>query len=465
MTVRLLRTAMPLALAAACVLAALPAAAQRDGDADDAALAEEKGHTFGVEIKAHFRDSDAERFGLRRLSDPAGSPPTAFLETVEAGEHFEVSTATVFYRGTWGEEGRWNAKAKIDFIDLHDRNPTSSDREWDIDELWLTYGRELEPDELHDKGFSGYVKLGKFAKFERQDDRHLESYGLISTASNRLEDVGVEVGLDFGRFFYAKGSITQGNPLFLRDVNALAGDKTLRPSYAQLGPPRELGSGFPILYDADVDEIDFDNPETGLALGLRTGDEGGFWSFNLMAFRYYRELADAVDLDNTPYDGDLALLLGPFNSSPLPITSSEKEEWGLTAWLYAGDLTLFAQYIDQEIAGLERTGFEVEVSYDIALPYWGALWGRQVLPFIAPAVRYSELDPEFGAVPGSLIISADWDWEKIDYGLRLGLLEGVADMTLEYNDNEFIRAGREESADEFLATLRLMWDWRTLSAF
>ena len=31
-------------------------------------------------------------------------------------------------------------------------------------------------------------------KFERQNDRHLESYGLVSTAFNRFEDFGVEAG-------------------------------------------------------------------------------------------------------------------------------------------------------------------------------------------------------------------------------------------------------------------------------
>ena len=33
------------------------------------------------------------------------------------------------------------AHAKIDFIDLYDRNPTSTDRNVDVDEAWIRFGR------------------------------------------------------------------------------------------------------------------------------------------------------------------------------------------------------------------------------------------------------------------------------------------------------------------------------------
>ncbi|MCG8457722.1 MAG: hypothetical protein MI919_15715 [Holophagales bacterium] len=420
---------------------------------------EGSGHIFGVELKAGYRDSDEARFPVNIPFGDLGLDVDSrqALETVEPGDHFEVSVATVFYQGAWGKEERWGAKAKVDLIDRHDRNPTSTDREWDVDELWLRLGEEVEPGFTHE-GLSAYLKVGKFPKFERQDDRHLESYGLISTSFNRMEDVGLEVGFDLGRFFYLKASFTQGNPVFYRDPNALAGDHgTDVLEGNRLAIPAELKTGVPILYDADVDDLDFENPEVGLGLGLRLGNEIG-WTLDLLAFGYERDLADTVDLHGTIYGGDLDLLRGPANAIPLvPIEGREKEELGLTFWLYAGPFTAFGQYVTQDLAGLERDGFEIELSYDFELPYLGALFGRQVLPWIAPAARYSEIDPDFTG-PGFPAPSVFWDWEKLDIGVRLGLLQGMLDMTVEYASNDFVRAGKTESADELLAMFRFMWD-------
>ncbi len=74
--------------------------------------------------------------------------------------------------------------------------------------------------------------------------------------------------------------------------------------------------------------------------------------------------------------------------------------------------------------------------------------------FVQPAVRYSELDNHFRTHPRFPAPSVFWDWEKLDLGLRMGLIEGMIDLTVEWNDNTFVRAGRDESADEFLATVR-----------
>lgn len=448
-----LATALGLAL-----LAPLPGSAQDEMS--------EKGHTFGLEVRTHYRDSDFAQlpspFPFLPSSLPVGQE-RGFLETVDAGDSFEVSVATVFYRGTWGEQDQWGAKAKVDLIDKHDRNPTSDDNEWDVDELWLRFGSaEVEPGDFHE-GISGYAKLGKFPKFERQNDRHLESYGLIGTSFNRAEDVGLELGFDIGRHFYLRSSFTQGNPVFYRDPNALAGDHGTEVLISGPNPVPELQTGFPILYDADVelDNLNFGEPEVGLGLGGRFGNER--WSLDLLAFGYRRDLADTVELEGTIYGGDLDLLLGPGNAFPLVgIAGDQKEEFGLTLWFYFGGFSAFGQYVDQEVAGLERDGFEVELAWDIELPWFGSLFGRQVLPFVAPAVRYSEIDPHFGFDRSNPFPapSVTWDWEKLDLGIRLGLVDGWADLTLEYADNEFLVGNKKESADEFLATLRIMWDTR-----
>lgn len=445
--------------AAGLLLTALAApVAARDGAAPGAAAPDEPRYRFGLEVKGHWRSSDAQRFPSPFPFRPEQLPPgqsRIFLETVEPGDHLEVSVVTLWLTARWRDGV--DAKIKVDLIDLYDRNPTSEDREVDLDEAWVRFGRESETATVPDRP-GIYAKLGKFPKFERQNDRHLESYGLLSTAFNRFEDIGLELGVDLGRHLYVKTSYTQGNPLFFRDPNALAGDNGVEIFRGAVrNPVPERQSGFPIFYDTDADEIDFSNAEFGLGAGVRWESASRWVAVDVLGWGYQRDLADTVDLDGTFYGGDLDLLLGPRNLFPAPITGDEKSETGANVWIYAGDLTFFGQYVDQDLAGLERVGWEAEVSWRVELPYLGSVGGRQLLPFVAPAVRYSELDPRFRAHPQFPAPSVMWDWRKIDLGVRLGVMEGL-DVTVEWNDNEFVRAGREESADEFLATVRVRWE-------
>lgn len=438
-------------------LLAVPALAEPAGSA--------LGHEWGFEAKAGYRDSK-----LAKFPSPFPFPPSflplgqtqGFLETPDPGGHFELAVVSLFYKGAF--ENGFATKVKVDLIDKWDRNPTSSDREWDVDEAWIRWGPEVEPAGPHE-GHSAYVKLGKFPKFERQDDRHLESYGLVSTAFNRMEDVGLEVGFDFGPF-YLKSSLTQGNPLFIRDVNALAGDNGTpdgNPSVVA-NPLPKYGSGLPIFYDADVDELDFENPETGLGIGWRFGDESGRFGLDVLAWGYARELSEHASLHGTFYGGDLDIMTGPFPvgipgafapTTPPDLRGNEKREYGANVWLYAGDFSLFGQYVDQELAKLPRTGYELELHYEWETPYL-ELFGQQVFSFIAPAVRYSKLEPDYVTAATYPAPSVMWEWEKIDLGLRVGLISGL-DMTLEFNDSSFWRQGKKESEDEYLATFRYNW--------
>lgn len=416
---------------------------------------ERHGLRFRVEAKAAYRDSEALRLPSPYPFTPEMLPvgaTQAWLETVDPGEHFEIPVLTFWVDGAWGES--LAARAKVDVIDLWDRNPTSSDKEVDVDELWLRFGRDGRTVE----STSAYLKLGKFPKFERQEDRHLESYGLVSTAFNRFEDQGLELGLQLGRHLYLRGSYTQGNPLFYRDPNALAGDHgTPELEPGKVNPVPELATGFPVLYDAEVEELDAGEPETGAGIGLRFGGAEQRWRLDLLAWGYRRDLADTVDLEGTFYGGDLDLLNGPGNAFGLPIRGREKQEVGGNLAFEVGGLSFFAQYVDQEVAGMKRVGYEGELAWRIELPLVWAVAERQLFPFIAPAVRYSELDPEFeGGSPKFPAPSVRWDWTKLDYGLRLGIVEGI-DLTVEYADNTLtLLNGREVSEDELLATLR----WR-----
>ena len=411
---------------------------------------------FGFEGKAHYRDSENLRFPSPFPFPPEFLPPGAtqgFLETVNEGQHFELSVLTLFVDASWGPNIA--AHAKVDFIDLYDRNPTSSDKEIDVDELWVRFGSD--PAVLSER-FGLYVKAGKFGHFERQNDRHAESYGLVATAFNRFEDQGLEVGAEFGRHFFVVGSLTQGNPVFFRDPNALAGDNgtpAIDPSL-HTNPVPELQSGFPILYDAEVEDLDVDGDlEVGYGLGLRFGEPGSGREVKLLGWAYQRQLAETVSLNGTFYGGDLDLLNGPADIFGLPIQGDDKEEVGANLWIYLGGLSFFGQYVEQEIAGMDRTGYEGEVAWRFDLPLAWAAGGRQLFPYFQPVVRYSFLEPEFaGGSPRFPSPSVRWEWSKLDYGLRLGIIEGV-DLTLEFADNEMTLAnGRKLSNDELLTPLR-----------
>lgn len=407
---------------------------------------------FGLEAKVNYRDSDHNAFRVPFFETPV------FEETVNEGSHIEISTVTLLVDATWGDG--LTAHGKVDFIDLYDRNPTSSDKKTDVDEAWVRFGIEPEPAILAPRS-GAYLKIGKMPKFERQDDRHLESYGLVSTAFNRMEDTGVELGLNLGRHFYVKTTATQGNPVFIRDPNALAGDNGTPEFLPPNVPDPALKSGIVILYDAEVEDVDFDGDlELGAGVGARFADEAGSRGLDVLAWGYKRTLAETVELEGTFYGGDLDILSAPPErpgaTTAFATTGDEKREVGANVWLYWGGLSFFGQYVDQELAGLPRTGLEGELAWRLDLPLWLSIGDQQLFTFVAPAVRYSELDNDFRNPQRTPSPSLSWDWVKIDAGLRLGVISGV-DLTLEYADNRFTLAnGAKRENNELLTTLR----WR-----
>lgn len=446
-------------LASASTLLALPQDdAPQDAVTAEPVVAEDESAfelKFRVEGKANYRSSDGNRFGFApppELALPAGS--RLFLETVDEGEHLELSSVTLYIDADWGES--LAAHVKIDGVDLYDRNPTSEDYRIDIDEAWIRFGRGAEPAVLPEPA-GAYLKVGKAPKFERQNDRHLESYGLVSTAFNRFEDFGLELGADLGRYVYLRASLSTGNPLFLRDPNALAGDNGTPDSTKLPGPDGPvLQSGFPILYDAEVEDFDTSGElETGAGLGFRAANATGTRGLDLLIWGYQRDLADKVTLHGSFYGGDLDLLNGPLDIHPLlGLEGRKKQEVGANLWLYLGGFSFFGQYVDQEVAGLVRTGYEGELAWSFDLPVVWGLAGQQLFPSIQPAIRYSKLDPEFAASAFFPAKSLTWEWEKLDYGLRIGIVPGI-DLTIEYADHDMVRAnGTHQSNNELLTTLR-----------
>jgi hypothetical protein len=411
---------------------------------------------WGLEAKANFRRSEPNRFPVPFPFSPSMLPvgqTRGFEETVNAGSHIELSDATLYLDGIWSDDLR--AHLKVDLISLYERNPTSTGVRTNVDEAWIRLGREAGHALLAPR--SGvYAKIGKFPKFERQNDRRLESYGLVSTAFNRIEDIGLELGADIGPHVYVKGSLTAGNPVFLRDPNALAGDNGT-PALRQPNPDPVLKSGVVILYDARVQDLDTDgNPQVGLGLGWRTADAEGRNGIDVLAWGRRRKMATTVEIEGSFYGGDLDLLNGPGDLFRFPVKNDTKREAGANLWLYLGSFCFFGQYVDQDLAGLPRTGIEGEVAYTFDLPLVWSLGERQLFPSIAPAVRYSMLDNKFLAPAQTPSPSFAWDWRKIDAGVRLGIV-GSTDLTLEYADNDFVlRSGAHRNNNEYLATLR----WR-----
>ena len=444
-------------IAIAFLLASSAAGAQEQEQepAPAAAAAESIRFRFSAELKAHYRWSEEDSFPLRFPFPPDFIPvgkDRVALETPSPGSSLEVSVATLFLDVDLPRS--ISARVKIDFIDLHDRNPTSTDQTVDVDEAWIRFGRSYEPMEAM-TGSSFYALFGKAPKFERQTLRRLESYGLVSTAFNRFEDIQLQLGGSLGTNFYFRAQVSNGNPTFFRDPNALAGDNgTEMPP----NPDPTLGSGFPIFYHAEVEELEIDDhPEYGIGAGLRFLSLDQEKGLDVLGFYYRTHLSEAAKLRGTFYEGDLDILNGvtpiPGRESEfsLPIEGDLREEYGLNADAQAGGLSLFFQFVHEEAASLPRDGVELEAAYrfvigDPADP-------SDLFPLIQPAIRYSKLDNGFTAPPLFVVPSVMWDWEKWDIGVRVIIVSRL-DLTLEYAHHD-IQAARPIDHDEFLTTLRL----------
>jgi hypothetical protein len=405
-----------------------------------------------VEVKTHFRSSRDVSF-----LDPFPFPPSflppgqthVFLRTPQHGSSFEVSTVNLIGEAhlTPNLEGR----VEIHFIDLYNRNPTSSDDAVKVHQAWLRFGRKFEALTAQPDGFTAYLLAGKAPRFSKQLVRQLESYGLWGTAVGRFEELQVELGGTLGRHLYWRSQVSDGNPLFFRDPNALAGDNGT-PERVPGNVHPIFQSGFPILYDAQSNDLNGSGQfQLGGGLGLRFLSAAGD-GVDLLGWYFRRQLATEVTLRGTFYSGDLDLLLGPFNFFPLPIHGQEKTEWGFNAEGRAGGLRLFSQYVNQRIAGLPRAGAEAELAWRAEIP--GILVGETpVVRWVEPVVRASFIDNHFKAPPQFPAPSVAWNWHKYDLGGRVGIVPGI-DVTAEYTLQDVDTRSGVIHPNEVLLTLR-----------
>ncbi|HYH08170.1 MAG TPA: hypothetical protein VEK11_14035 [Thermoanaerobaculia bacterium] len=401
------------------------------------------------EVRANYRWSQEEQHRVP-FTFPPPIPNPQFLRTVDPGHHVELNVADV--QLDLGYSDWLAARAKVHVQAKHRRNPTSEDRQIDADELWVRVGEKPEFLERPD-GTSFFVQAGKFPKMERQPVRLMESYGLAATSFNRFEDLQLLAGGTIGRNFYWRVQLANGNPLYFRDPNALAGDNGTPASFS-LDP--EFQSGFPIFYNAETEDLVFDTShlQVGEALGYRWQSADENLGFDAIVFHYQRDLADTVKLTGSLYGGDLDLLqvtpaeVGTLTAvAGFPIDGRRKQEYGVRVYGEWGNATAIVQYTAQEIAGLERYGWEVEGGYRIPFAFGP-------VESIQPAVRVSAIENQFPGAPPFPTPSLWWDWKKYDAGVRVGLERGL-DVTFEYTTHR-IESTFALGMRETLVTLR----WR-----
>lgn len=441
---RLARSLVPIVVAVLGVLASRSAAAEEGL----------QGERFRLrfEVKAGARTSKdvalRSNFPFPPEMLPRGES-AVFLRTPDAGTSFELASVSIQANGQLTPHV--SARVDLHVIDLHDRNPTSSDDLVALREAWLRLGTK------HDAlrplpGTSVYAQLGKFPRFTRRASRRLGSYGLWGTAVGRFEEIGLEAGGSVGRHVYWRGSLTNGNPLFFRDPNALAGDNGA-PERLQQPPEAIYQSGFPMLYDAKAQDANLDGRfMAGGGLGARWLSQADEDGIDVMGWYFRRKLEDQARIRGTFYEGDLDLLRGA--GIPLPFRGDDKSEYGVNLEARWKRLYAFGQFVSQDVAGLKRDGFELEVACRIELNGVFTSGDEPVLNWLEPVVRYSRIDNDF-AMPADFVApSVGLDRRKLDLGFRLGIVRGV-DLTAEYAINELITGAEVLHPNEGLLTLRV----------
>ncbi|MEO6325004.1 MAG: hypothetical protein ABIT01_08785 [Thermoanaerobaculia bacterium] len=391
-------------------------------------------------LKGEFRVNGRSSRDETLTFTPA-APAQPFNETVVSPHSsFEISNVAIVGEGDFTPD--ISGRVVVHFIDLYTRNPTSAGVTVSVREAWLRFGRKFES-LTPIPGTTLYIQAGKAPRFHKQVLRKLESYGLWGTAVARLEEVGVELGGTLGRNVYWRGAVSNGNPLFLRDPNALSGNNGALDRTTNAA----ITSGFPILYEARADDFNTRGQfQYGGGLGFRFNfGEAKKNGVDVLGWYFQRTLAERPT-------SELDLLRG-FGGVSLPLDGTDKTTIGVNLEARFGGLQLFGQFIHEDIAGFVRKGFEAEAAFRIPLNGVFASGDTSVLNWIQPTVRVSQFDVEF-APAGYFAPSIGWDWTKYDFGFRLGIVRGI-DFTAEYSRHDVTSKARVIHPDEFLATLRV----------
>jgi hypothetical protein len=239
----------------------------------------------------------------------------------------------------------------------------------------------------------------------------------------------------------------------MRDPNALAGDfGTPETVPGRVNPIYQ--SGFPILYDTQAQDVNLGgHVELGGGAGLRLVDATDQKGVDVLGWYFQRKLEDKARIHGSYYEGDLEMLRGA-GGPTLDYSGRDREEHGLNLQARLAGLRLFGQYAWQDLAGLERRGFELELAYRIPTNGLLVSGDSPMINWIQPAVRYSSLDHQFAGPSDFVAPSFFWDWTKLDVGVRVGIVAKV-DLTVEYERSQMtLASGRKVTLSEVLATAR-----------
>ena len=344
-----------------------------------------------------------------------GAPFPVVLETVSPHTSAEISNIELVAEGDLTPDIL--ARVVLHFLDLYNRNPTSTPTASSCARPVLRFGTKWEA--LKEMpGTTVYLGLGKAPRFSKQIHAAARKLRPVGHGREPLRGDGGRSGrLVRAACLLARERDGRHARSIFRDPNALAGDNGTPERTVGSTVPVVYGSGIPILYDTMETDVNFSGRfQLGGGVGLRFNwGESRRDGVDLLGWYFRRDLAPYVALRGTFYSGDLEVLEG-FNN-PLPFHGTEKYEYGVNLEARFGPVHLFGQGVKQSIAGLEREGYEVEASVRIALPGLFASGDQSVVNWIEPAVRVSYIDNLFDLPAGFVAPSFGWDWRNHDFRL------------------------------------------------
>src|SRR6185436_10511860 len=202
---------------------AAAASARAQGPEAPAPEPERPAFRLGGELKAGLRWSKDEVSSVFFPFPPSVVPAgqRVFMRTPDPGTSLEVQHLTL--QGAGEITSGVFARFEVRLLDLYNRNPTSSDDRIFLRQAYVRFGDKPESLDA-EAGSRLYMQAGMAPRFTKQMLRHLESYGLWGTAVGRFEQPQLELGGRLSKHAYWRGMLGTGNPVFMRDTNALAGD-------------------------------------------------------------------------------------------------------------------------------------------------------------------------------------------------------------------------------------------------